>query len=430
MNPVAQSFQVAKLVELAGSLRTLVKTTYRFGPFLDQLKVYGEEARWFGLPGSYLLRMIDGFEMLAGRQQPLGPRGAEAFLRHLEAGHLFPSEGGDAAEHLLQFRGEVEGEGEERHPISRRTREIMATRGDLTLHEDQYCIRLKEGGPSIPNYEGFKWVGNGSIGVVFSGHPKGDPSRTVAIKVYPISWVHTCPLFLCFEGNLNPDLLAIREASALLVTAIDSGVTLDGDPYIVMPYLEGDSLRDAWRQGGEEGPTPNFDLRELHHLAGQAIEAVALMHERGLVHGDVKPESYLVMPGFPSYLRLLDFDFTRAWGQFPATTTRDIQGTIGYLPPEAFAGVPPNPRFDVFALAASLYYLFTGRPPFAVSSFSETMGEAGRDRLKAEVSQPPMPPSCWNKELSIFLDQVILKGLAVQPEERFRDALELRGAFS
>mgnify|MGYP006373748837 CR=1 FL=1 len=192
-----------------------------------------------------------------------------------------------------------------------------------------------------------------------------------------------------------------------------------GTPYALNPVLEaldleeGPALLLAYAPGEElgrwMGKSPAFSqaMRVFHQL----LLALAHMHEKGLVHRDVKPENILVNAG---EARLLDFDLSGpAQERFQKPL---LLGTPAYLAPELLRGLPSGPEADVYAAGIILYWMLTGEHPFADPS----------GRVSLDPDRGPHPPVAGlGEEAALYLERL----LAPDPKARFPTAQEALKAF-
>ena len=190
-------------------------------------------------------------------------------------------------------------------------------------------------------------------------------------------------------GSRLPERMA-REARAAagvnhpnLVTMFDTGRD-QGGPYLIMELLEGPTLAAP---GREIGPS------EAMAIGAQIADALAAVHEAGIVHRDVKPSNVILSERGPC---LTDFGIASIEESTrELTLPGTIMATPSYAAPEVLAGDPPSPASDVFSLSALVYGLLQGRPPYR-----------GADRSPPQELDDP------------FVDEVIRKGLAMDPGER------------
>ena len=205
-----------------------------------------------------------------------------------------------------------------------------------------------------------------------------------------------------------------REAQAVarlrhpnILSIHDFGVE-DDLAYIIMDYVPGGTLADRIRDG--------LQLKEAVEIAIQVGDALHYAHRQGIVHRDVKPANILIdTNGSPL---LTDFGlvkFLTASEQFTKYGT-GMMGTADYMAPEQVCGEEVDARSDVYALGTVLYKMVTGRLPF----------EAGNGMMVLKkLQEPPLSPRQLNPSLPIEVEQVTLKAIASEPENRYQSALEM-----
>lgn len=188
---------------------------------------------------------------------------------------------------------------------------------------------------------------------------------------------------------------------------------VDGLLYIAMRLVDGSDLAKLIKDG------PIAPTRVLI-LLGQVADALDLVHERGLVHLDVKPANVLVTAKETTgeHVYLADFGLTRRGATGHRTQTGDFLGSPTYAAPEHLRGEPVDGRTDLYALACVLFACLTGRPPFK-----------GRvpDVIAAHLAgQPPAVSSIV--ALHPAIDAVIYRGMAKNPADRYADCRGLLAA--
>ena len=260
--------------------------------------------------------------------------------------------------------------------------------------------------PEIPGVEDLRVIGRGGYGVVYRGH-EGALGRDVAVKVL---------------SSPGADERAVelwrREVTAMgrlsnhpnIVSAFSTGVTGDGHPFLVMPYVPGGSLHDLVAR---HGPRPAADVVQIGvRLAG----ALSAAHAADVLHRDIKPGNVLLSPyGEP---QLSDFGIARLVDA-TATTTGSVRATIGFAPPEVLGGDPATPVADVYGLGATLHTALAGRAPFAGEE-----GESLAARVGRVMTQPP--PDLRSLGVAAALADVIDAAMAKDPAARPQSADDLR----
>jgi YVTN family beta-propeller protein len=180
--------------------------------------------------------------------------------------------------------------------------------------------------------------------------------------------------------------------------------------YIAMRYVEGTDLRELLRRSSPLPPA------RAVAIVGQAAAGLDAAHRRGLVHRDVKPGNILI--GEDDHVYVSDFGLTKqASSQSGLTATGQLVGTVDYVAPEQIQGEPVDGRADVYALACVLYETLVGAKPFEKDTEVAT--------IWAHIQDPPPAPSAARPELPKGVDDVIARGMAKQPDERYATCREL-----
>jgi TolB-like protein/tRNA A-37 threonylcarbamoyl transferase component Bud32 len=219
-------------------------------------------------------------------------------------------------------------------------------------------------------------------------------------------------------ATLGPERFAreIQVAARLqhphILGVLDSGEA-DGFFYYVMPYVEGETLRDRLTRAGEL-PVP-----ETVRLLSEITEALAVAHKAGVVHRDIKPENVLLSG---RHALVMDFGVakavTEASGRQQLTTAGVALGTPAYMAPEQASADPQmDGRVDIYALGVLGYEMLTGHTPFP--------GLTPQQTLAAHMTQTPAPVGQQRAGLSQALEGVVMKCLAKRPADRFQTADEL-----
>jgi serine/threonine protein kinase len=262
-------------------------------------------------------------------------------------------------------------------------------------------------GMRLGPYELQVLLGEGAMGQVFRARDTR-LGRLIAIKVVRPERIESGELLVRFEREA-------RATAALnhphICTLFDVG-EYEGAPYLVMEFLEGQTLASRLR----EGP---LAIDKLLRYGSQISQALAAAHERGIMHRDLKPANLMVTP---SGIKVLDFGLakfarTEAASLAGGTASQTIVGTPAYMSPEQARGEEVDPRSDLFSLGCVLYEASTGVRPFRGSSVPDVLREV--------VSGHPAPASSLRPELPAGWDSLLYRALAKDPNRRYQAAAEL-----
>jgi pimeloyl-ACP methyl ester carboxylesterase len=215
-------------------------------------------------------------------------------------------------------------------------------------------------------------------------------------------------------------LREIRIAAQLthphILPLIDSG-EWEGTPFYVMPFIEGETLRDRLNRGA----LPIGEcVRILHHL----VDALTYAHDHGVVHRDVKPENILLSD---RHALVMDFGIAKALRDATTATTATTLmtavgmtlGTPAYMAPEQIAGGAIDHRADLYATGIVAYELLTGRLPFEAESPAQLMA--------AHLAAAPDPIEKWRPTTPPRLGRAVMKCLEKKPADRWQSGAELDG---
>jgi len=202
------------------------------------------------------------------------------------------------------------------------------------------------------------------------------------------------------------------------VDILDFGTTEDGEPFMVMELLEGQSLGERYSNG------PNVTDWEILEIVAMTLGGLAAVHDAGILHRDVKPENiFLVEDADGIYPKLLDFGVSKGFAQGKRITrTGSVVGTPEYMSPEQARGLKViGPTSDLFAVGTLLYEGLCGETPFE----SENPGDvlirvATEEAERLDIRRPDLP---------MPLVALIHKALMKKPEDRFTNAREMRDAL-
>ncbi|CUU57684.1 serine/threonine protein kinase [Parafrankia irregularis] len=183
-------------------------------------------------------------------------------------------------------------------------------------------------------------------------------------------------------------------------------------PYIVMEFVEGQTLRDLLQARGP------FDERYALQVTAEVCAALDYSHRMGIIHRDIKPAN--VMVGADGAAKVMDFGIARATTATSSTMTATsaVIGTAQYLSPEQARGARVDSRSDVYSTGVLLYELLTGEPPFR--------GDNPVAVAYQHVREIPPPPSSHDPRISPEADAIVLKAMEKEPDDRYATAGEMR----
>src|SRR3954468_12754480 len=192
-----------------------------------------------------------------------------------------------------------------------------------------------------------------------------------------------------------------------IVPVYEAGEVEDG-LFLAMRLIRGSNLKELILSG-------DVDLGRTLRILAPVADALAVAHEAGLTHRDIKPQNVLVGARDHSYLA--DFGLTKGPDVVSLTRTGQFLGTLDYVAPETINGQRATDRSDTYALAAVLYECLTGQVPYKRPSEAAV--------LFAHVSDPPPLVSEHRADLPPALDEVIARGMAKQPDDRYASPVDL-----
>jgi eukaryotic-like serine/threonine-protein kinase len=251
----------------------------------------------------------------------------------------------------------------------------------------------------IGKYEVVDLIGRGGMGVVYKAR---DPQldRLVAIKMII---------------GANPALLKrfdieARSTAGLqhqnIVTIYDFG-SQDGNPYLVMEYLEGSSLESVISSGR------SLTLANKLRICINICNGLSYAHERGIIHRDIKPANVMLLND--ESVKIVDFGIARI-GDTGISRT-EVVGSLHYMSPEQFQSTPLDIRTDIFSTGVVLYRLLTGTLPF------QAAGEAAV--MYRIIHDDPLPIGSYVQGYPAELDSIVAKALAKNRENRYASCRDL-----
>ncbi|CAG6925502.1 serine/threonine protein kinase [Mycobacterium avium subsp. paratuberculosis] len=255
-------------------------------------------------------------------------------------------------------------------------------------------------GTSFGQYEIRRLIGKGGMGEVYEAYDT-KKGRAVALKLLTDNYAD--------DEKFRERFLRESRAAAILqephVIPIHDWGEINGVLYIDMRLVQGQTLHEMLKTG-------SLEPRRATDIIRQVASALDAAHAAGLIHRDVKPQNIIVTPDDFAYL--VDFGIAEARGDTHLTMAGHTVGTFDYMAPERFGDEETTSAVDVYALACVLYEALTGAKPFPVHSAEQA--------IRAHLSSPPPRPSAVNPHVPASFDDVIARGMAKHPDDRYGSA--------
>ena len=262
-------------------------------------------------------------------------------------------------------------------------------------------------GQEIGPYRVIEQAGKGGMATVYKAHHAG-MDRYVAIKILPFQFAQNQE----FNDRFRREVRVIAKLEHPRILPVYDSGEFEGTPYLVMRYLDAGTLKERIEAG-------KMSLEEVDRIFSQLADALSYAHSHDIVHRDIKPSN--VMLTRQGDVFLTDFGIAKLIGEHTQfTASGAITGTPAYMSPEQAEGRPIDARADIYALGIVLYEMVTGRVPFE----AETPLAVILKHLQA-----PLPPPSSLTDIHPAIEQVILKALARNREERYSHTDDLLGAW-
>jgi serine/threonine-protein kinase len=267
-------------------------------------------------------------------------------------------------------------------------------------------------------YEILRRIGEGGMGAVYEGRHTVLGKR-VAVKVLLEKFLEKTELV---ARLLQEARLASAIGHENIVDVTDFGTTSDGRSFVVMEFLDGESLAEVVMR---DAPLP---LERCLRLGRQVTSALGAAHDKGIVHRDVKPENvFLMRRGEQDFVKVVDFGVSKAVRTrdegadlLRLTRTGMVLGTPLYMSPEqARGGEDVDARADVWAVGVMLYECLTGEVPFRANNYLGVISQV--------LTQEVQPPSQLRPELGIpvAVEAVVMRAMAKDREQRYQRMADL-----
>ena len=249
-------------------------------------------------------------------------------------------------------------------------------------------------------------IGTGGMATVYGAYDQV-AGRSVAIKMMQKK----------LEHNARQIHLFVNESTALSllshpnIVQVYNTVITNSTKYIIMEYVEGITLK---KHIDHRGALPE---REVLYYATQILSALDYIHSKGIVHCDIKPQNIILLQN--GSIKVADFGIARLDAMLDRSKERsDVAlGTVYYVSPEQAQGKAPKAESDLYSLGVMLYEAMTNRLPFYHENSTEV--------AKMQISKEPTPPSVYRHDISVGLEQIILRAMEKSPKKRYASAMEM-----
>ena len=269
----------------------------------------------------------------------------------------------------------------------------------------------------VPHYTTLRELGRGAMGVVYQAR-HNETSRLVALKLI-------VPESAAARSAVDRFLREMSVISQLkhpnIVEWLEQGMTR-GQFWFAMEYVQGTNLEAL--ANGNPGKYP---VHQACRMASQVLKGLEQAHKRGFVHRDVKPENILIGKSPDGLVaKISDFGLAKSFrglGLSGLTFSGEMRGTVPFMPPEQMLDFKTvTPSGDLYATAATLYYLLTSQ--FIYDQVSE-----GGDLIRTLLEEPPVPVRKRRDDVPAGLASVLERCLSRDPKDRYATAAALRQAL-
>ncbi|MCX5800824.1 MAG: protein kinase [Candidatus Eisenbacteria bacterium] len=259
-------------------------------------------------------------------------------------------------------------------------------------------------GKTVSHYRILEKLGEGGMGIVYRAEDT-KLKRTVALKFLPPTLIRDAEAKERFVREAQA-ASALDHPNICTIYEVDE---VDGQTFIAMACVEGESLKDRMRAGP-------LRLNEAIAVTIQVAEGLREAHEKGIVHRDIKSANIMVTPN--GQARIMDFGLAKlATGETKLTSIGSTMGTLAYMSPEQVRGEDVDRRTDIWSLGVVLYEIVTGRLPFS--------GEYEPAIMYSILNENPKPVSVLRDEVPIALDSIVETALAKNPDDRYQSMVDL-----
>lgn len=253
-------------------------------------------------------------------------------------------------------------------------------------------------------YEIREIIGVGGMAVVYKAYDNID-DRIVAVKILKEEFLANEEFRRRFK-NESKAIAVLSHMNIVKVFDVSYGDRLQ---YIVMEYVEGITLKEYIQQQGV------VNHREAVYFVMQVLRALQHAHDKGIVHRDIKPQNILLLEN--GVIKVTDFGIARFFASETRTMTDSAIGSVHYISPEQARGDLTNDKADIYSVGVMLYEMLTGKLPFESDN---TVSVA-----IMQLQKDPVMPRTINPQIPVGLEQIIIKAMQKNINDRYQSAAEM-----
>ncbi len=265
-------------------------------------------------------------------------------------------------------------------------------------------------GRTLGHYRIVEKIGVGGMGVVYRAHDE-QLERDVAIKILPANLISD----EAAQRRFRKEALALAKLNHSNIATIFEFANADGVYFLAMEFIAGTNLADKIHATA-------LSEKEVVTIGAQIAAALEDAHEHKVIHCDLKPRNIVITAA--GQAKVLDFGLAKLLIPESDASTADalssmgvVAGTLPYMAPEQLRSQPLDARTDIYAMGVMLYEMSTGRLPYSDQSAAALITDI--------LQSAPPPPTTFKHGLSPRLEEIILKCLEKDPENRYQSAKEL-----
>ena len=264
---------------------------------------------------------------------------------------------------------------------------------------DNFCGKRLDG-----RYEIREIIGVGGMAVVYKAYDNID-DRIVAIKILKDEYLSNEEFKRRFK-NESKAIAVLSHPNIVRVYNVSFGDRLQ---YIVMEYVDGITLKEYIEQQGV------INWKEAVHFTGQILAALQHAHDKGIVHQDIKPQNIMLLQD--GTIKVTDFGIARFSRMDSNTTSENAIGSVHYISPEQARGEMTDDKADIYSVGVVMYEMLTGTLPFqSDNAVSVALMQLQQDPKKPRDIVPTLP---------LGLEQITIRAMQKNPNDRYRSSAEM-----